>query len=87
MAKVTCPKCKGKGTAIGFAIPKEDYEKGYSGYALFSCNKLNSVLGCKNCGGSGVEYKDWFKKESPESVKDESEVIEGSGEVEEPNEC
>ena len=83
MAKVTCPKCKGTGSVISFAIPKEDFEKGLSGYALYSSNKLNAKLGCSECGGYGIEYEAWFKVESPEEIKDETKIVLGTGEIDE----
>ena len=74
-----CKKCAGEGKTIGFAIPKADYERGATGYELYSCNTVNATYGCEACGGRGALYKDWYLEENPELRETSQEFVIGTG--------
>lgn len=61
-----CLMCGGAGSAITFAIPKEDLDSGLSGYALYSCNKINGAVACVYCGGKGARFEEWYLDEDPQ---------------------
>ena len=79
--EVLCSGCFGEGASKRMSIPKVDYESGLSGYDLYSCNKINGTYGCKECGGSGAQYEQWYLAENP-SLRNESENFRlGWGEI------
>ena len=82
-SKITCPACKGEGTISKSSIPNEDYDKGLTGYALYSCNKINAIYGCENCKGHGVKYENWYIIENPELKDKQSTLIQGAGYIDE----
>jgi hypothetical protein len=77
--EVLCSHCFGEGILKGMAIPKADEEAGMSGYALYSCSRINATHGCKACGGGGVEYAPWYLEENPELAKEPQGFRKGSG--------
>lgn len=70
--EILCCKCFGEGVTMQISIPKADYKLGLNGYALYSCNRINGTYGCKECGGSGAQYQQWYLEENP-SLRSESE--------------
>lgn len=72
-----CPNCLGQGSLITMAIPKEDWESGLTGYALFSCNRTNGRIACGVCNGVGAEYVPWYEAENPEKAG--SKLVSGTG--------
>jgi hypothetical protein len=78
-SEVLCGKCFGEGLIKGMAIPKADEEAGLSGYALYSCSRINGAYGCKECGGSGVQYEPWYLDENPSLVNESQGINRGSG--------
>jgi hypothetical protein len=76
-----CNTCFGEGSSRHMSIPKADYESGLSGYALYSCNKINGTYGCKACGGMGVKYENWYLNENPALENSPNEFREGRGSV------
>lgn len=79
--EILCPECFGRGEAKSFSIPNEDLKKGYTGYELYSCNKVNSRVACKRCAGHGQIYEEWYLDENPELRMTSSEFILGRGTV------
>lgn len=61
-----CPVCGGAGFVNTYTIPKEERERGLSGYELWSCNTINCAVACVNCGGEGKQFKEWYLDEEPE---------------------
>ena len=64
---------------MSFYIPQGDHESGLSGYALWSCNRVNAVHGCTACGARGVVYEDWYVQERPDAGAKNQDFLKGSG--------
>jgi hypothetical protein len=77
--EIICPRCFGEGCYVSFAIPKEDHQKGLSGYDLFSCNKVNAEHACAQCGGTGINYHEWYLVENPHLRTEAPKFRRGSG--------
>ncbi len=78
-----CPYCLGQGFYQTMEIPQKDWDacvkSGNTGYALYSCNRINATFACQHCGGQGEEYAEWYIEEKP-TLKDEAtELVIGSG--------
>ncbi len=78
-----CPHCSGDGFYQTMEIPQKDWDEcvksGNTGYALYSCNRINATFACQHCGGQGEEYAEWYLEEKP-TLKDEAtELVIGSG--------
>ena len=76
-----CANCFGEGMFKSMTIPKEDYESGLTGYALYSCNRINGTYGCKECGGEGASLESWYQAESPEITASKVPLKRGNGAV------
>ena len=81
--KEPCSNCLGIGSNKTFSIPKEDLESGLTGYALYSCNKINAAVACIECGGSGTRYEDWYLKENPD-LDTSTPFVKGKGSTKTP---
>ncbi len=77
--EVLCGRCFGEGLIKGMAIPKADEEAGLSGYALYSCSRINGAYGCKECGGGGIQYEPWYLDENPSLANESQGINRGSG--------
>ena len=75
---IPCPHCYGRTGLLTFAIPKENWNKGLSGYGLYSENRVSGWIACKTCGGEGATYQDWFIADYPEQCAS-SPCIPGKG--------
>lgn len=74
-----CPICGGRGSATTFAIPKEEWDRGLTGYALYSCNTINASVACAYCGGEGSLFKEWYLNEDPRRRLDLKPYRPGTG--------
>lgn len=77
--QVLCGRCFGEGFIKGMAIPKADKKPGLSGYALYSCSRIYATHGCKECGGSGIQYEPWYIEENPDLAKESQSIRSGLG--------
>jgi len=79
---VPCPTCWGRGGSLDFAIPKQAWASGLTGYALYSENRINREDACTTCGGNGTLYKPWYADEEPEITANQPRFRRGRGAVE-----
>jgi len=77
-----CNNCFGHGSYREMSIPQADRDLGLSGYELYSCNSINGTYGCKICGGHGAKYEKWYLDENPKLKESDSQLVVGSGFVE-----
>ena len=75
--------CKEEETINKHSMPGEDFDKGLTGYALYSCNKINGTYGYKNNKGHSVKYENWYIIENPELKNNNYSLIQGAGYIDE----